>query len=98
MAEAYVYILGNKGGMLYVGVTSDLQRRMYQHKTKATPGYASKLGINRLLYYETFNHIVDAIAAEKQIKGWLRSKKLDLIRQHNPEFQDLSSDWFESSS
>lgn len=95
MAEAYVYILGNKGGMLYVGVTNDLQRRMYEHKTKATPGYASKFGINRLLYFETFNHIVDAIAAEKQIKGWLRSKKLALIQERNPKFEDLSKDWFE---
>lgn len=95
MAEAYVYILGNKGGRLYVGVTNDLQRRMYEHKTKATPGYASKLGINRLLYFETFNHILDAIAAEKQIKGWLRSKKLALIRERNPKFEDLSKDWFE---
>lgn len=95
MAEAYVYILGNKGGRLYVGVTNDLQRRMYEHKTKATPGYASKLGINRLLYFETFNHIVDAIAAEKQIKGWLRSKKLALVQERNPKFEDLSKDWFE---
>ncbi|HRN51437.1 MAG TPA: GIY-YIG nuclease family protein [Anaerolineales bacterium] len=94
MAEAYVYILGNKGGRLYVGVTNDLQRRMYEHKTKATTGYASKLGINRLLYFETFNHIVDAIAAEKQIKGWLRSKKLALVQERNPKFEDLSADWF----
>jgi len=95
MAETYVYILGNKGGRLYVGVTNDLQRRVYEHKTKATPGYASKLGISRLLYFESFNHIVDAIAAEKQIKGWLRSKKLALIRERNPKFEDLSADWFE---
>lgn len=95
MAEAYVYILGNKGGRLYVGVTNDLQRRVYEHKTKATPGYTSKLDINRLLYFETFNHIVDAIAAGKQIKGWLRSKKLALIRERNPKFEDLSKDWFE---
>ncbi len=95
MAEAYVYILGNKSGRLYVGVTNDLQRRMHEHKTKAVRGYASKLGINRLLYFEAFNHIVDAIAAEKQIKGWLRSKKLALIQERNPKFEDLSKDWFE---
>ena len=95
MAEAYVYILGNKGGRLYVGVTNDIQRRMYEHKTKAVRGYASKLGINRLLYFETFNHIVDAIAVEKQIKGWLRSRKLALIQERNPKFEDLSADWFE---
>jgi putative endonuclease len=95
MAEAYVYILGSKGGMLYVGVTNDLERRVYEHKTKAVPGYATKFNINRLLYFETFNHIADAIAAEKQIKGWLRSKKLALIEEQNPNFDDLSADWYE---
>lgn len=95
MAEAYVYILGNKGGMLYVGVTNNLERRLYEHKTKATSGYATKFSINRLLYFERFNHIVDAIAAEKQIKGWVRNKKLALIREQNPKFEDLSKGWFD---
>ncbi|MCW5876265.1 MAG: GIY-YIG nuclease family protein [Anaerolineales bacterium] len=95
MAKAYVYILGNKGGMLYVGVTNVLERRVYEHKTKTVPGYTSKYSINLLWYFEEFNHILDAIAAEKQIKGWLRKKKLALIREQNPEFKDLSQGWYE---
>ncbi|MBX3048769.1 MAG: GIY-YIG nuclease family protein [Anaerolineales bacterium] len=98
MVKAYVYILGNNGGMLYVGVTNDLERRVYEHKTKAIPGYTSKFSINQLWYFEEFGHILDAITAEKRIKGWLRSKKLALVRQHNPKFADLSADWYDLSS
>ena len=66
---------------------------MLEHKRKLIKGFSSKFNMNRLLYYEAFNHPVDAIAAEKMIKGWLRKKKLDLIRTINPEFRDLSEDW-----
>lgn len=93
MGKAYVYILGNRGGMLYVGVTNDLERRIFEHKNKLVKGYTKKFGINKLLYFEEFNHPVDAIAAEKIIKGWLRKKKMDLIRKTNPKFEDLSKDW-----
>jgi putative endonuclease len=96
MADAYVYILGNKGGMLYVGVTSNLERRILEHKTKVVPGYTSKFSIDRLLYFDTFHHMADALAAEKQIKGWVRKKKLALIEEANPSFKDLSEGWFES--
>lgn len=95
MSKAYVYILSNKGNMLYVGMTNDLKRRVLEHKTKAVPGYTRKYSIDRLLYFEEFNHPLDALAAEKHIKGWIRKKKLDLIRATNPKFEDLSEGWFD---
>jgi len=93
MGKAYVYILGNKGGMLNVGVTNDVERRMAEHRNKLIEGYTKKFAISKLLYFEEFNHPVDAIGAEKMIKGWLRKKKMDLIRETNPKFEDLSKDW-----
>ncbi len=89
----YVYILSGPGAILYTGVTSDLERRILEHKRKLIKGFSSKFNMNRLVYYEAFNHPADAIAAEKRIKGWLRKKKLDLIRTINPEFKNLSEDW-----
>lgn len=94
MPKAYVYILGNQGGMLYVGMTNDLMRRMHEHKTKAVPGYTRKYAIDRLLYFEDFDHPIDAQTQERRIKGWTRKKKLDLVRMMNPKFEDLSEDWF----
>lgn len=89
----YVYILSGPSETLYTRVTNDLERRVMEHKKKVVRGFSSKFNMNRLLYFESFNHPLDAIAAEKQIKGWLRKKKLDLIRTINPEFKDLSEDW-----
>lgn len=96
MGQAYVYILGNVGGMLYIGATTDLERRVYEHKTKAVRGYTKKYAINRLLYFEEFNELTEATEAERQLKGLLRSKKLALIREKNPAFEDLSKDWFDA--
>jgi putative endonuclease len=95
MSKAYVYILGSKGGMLYVGMTNDLQRRVLEHKAKAVEGYTSKYSIDRLLFFEEFNHPIDALGAEKAIKGWVKRRKLDLIRSVNPKFEDLSEGWFD---
>ncbi|MCW5877218.1 MAG: GIY-YIG nuclease family protein [Anaerolineales bacterium] len=92
--QTCVYIVGNKTGVLYVGVTSDLADRMEQHKTKAVSGFSSKYGTDRLLFFEVFEHPIDALRAEKMIKGWRRSKKLDLIRTINPTFRDLTEDVF----
>lgn len=75
--------------MLYVGVTNNLERRIYEHKNKLTPGFTSKYNINKLVFCEEFNHIDEAIAAEKQIKGWLRSKKDVLITKFNPAWEEL---------
>ena len=76
--------------MLYVGVTNNLQRRVEEHKSKLIPGYTAKYNLNKLIYYQEFSDIEDAIAAEKKIKGWLRIKKDNLIASFNPNWNDLS--------
>lgn len=76
--------------MLYVGVTNNLQRRVWEHKQKLLPGYTEKYNLNKLVYYQEFSDINDAITAEKKIKGWLRIKKNNLINSFNPEWKDLS--------
>jgi putative endonuclease len=80
-------------GTLYTGMTNNLQRRVYQHKNKLNDGFTKKYNVNRLAYYEVFYDVKDAIAREKQIKGWRRSKKLDLIKSLNPTWRDLSEEW-----
>ena len=95
MKHYYVYIMTNKSGTLYTGVTNNLERRVYQHKHKMIDGFTKKYNITRLVYYEVGNDIRAAIAREKQIKGWLRRKKIALIESMNPEWQDLSEEWYE---
>lgn len=90
---AFVYILGNDRGTIYVGFTNDLHQRISQHKTKKIPGFTAKYNITRLLFFQEFERIEDALEVEHTIKGWRRSKKLDLIRTINPHFEDLSKDW-----
>jgi putative endonuclease len=94
MKEYYVYILANEGRMLYTGVTNDLMRRIYEHKNHLVEGYTKKYKISKLIYYEQTNDIYEAITREKQIKGWLRKKKIKLIESINPEWDDLSKNWF----
>ena len=79
----------NRSRTLYVGVTNDLERRVYQHKLKQIPGFTAKYNIAQLAYYEETNDVLTAIAREKTIKGWLRAKKIALIESVNPEWQDL---------
>ena len=93
--EYYIYILSSHSKRLYVGVTNDLQRRMYEHKYKLVSGFASKYDLTWLVHYEMTNDVTAAISREKQIKGWLRSKKLALVESMNPEWDDLSETWFE---
>lgn len=95
--EYYVYIMTNKSRTLYTGVTNNLMRRVYEHKNKLVPGFTSKYNIQFLVYYEAGNDINAAIAREKQIKGWLRSKKIALIDSMNPKWKDLSEEWYASS-
>ncbi|NMG11456.1 GIY-YIG nuclease family protein [Brasilonema sp. UFV-L1] len=95
MKNYYVYILSNRSKTLYTGVTNDLIRRVYEHKQKLIPGFTQKYNIDRLAYYEETVDVTVAIAREKQIKGWLRLKKIALIESMNPEWHDLSADWFE---
>ena len=88
--EPAVYIMASKrNGTLYTGVTSNLARRVREHREGLTPGFTTRYGCNKLVYYEHYDRIVDAIAREKQIKGGSRAKKLALIDAMNPDWQDL---------
>ena len=94
--EYYVYIMTNKSKTLYTGVTSNLMRRVQEHKEKLIEGFTSKYNIHILVYYESTSSVYAALAREKQIKGWLRAKKIALINSMNPEWKDLSEEWFET--
>src|SRR2546423_7064985 len=92
----HIYILANISKMLYVGVTNDIHRRVFEHKHKLVPGFSANYNLHRLVYAEGFGDIRDAIAREKQIKGWLRAKKVALIESVNPKWDDLAKDWFKT--
>lgn len=94
MKQFYIYILANQARMLYVGVTNDLKRRIDEHKQKTSVSYTARYSITRLVYFEMTLDVKVAIAREKQIKGWLRAKKIALITSHNPNWDDLSLEWF----
>jgi putative endonuclease len=86
----YVYILSNKyNNVLYVGITNDLIRRVYEHKNKLVEGFTEKYNVDKLVYYELFNDPINAITREKQLKGYSRKKKVELINSFNPEWEDL---------
>lgn len=89
----YVYILASRRGTLYIGVTNNLGRRMYEHKHGLVPGFTNKYKVNRLVYFEEFNRADDAIAREKQLKGWSRRRKVALIESLNPRLKDLTGQW-----
>lgn len=91
----YVYIMTNRSGTLYTGVTNNIERRVCEHKNHLVPGFTNKYNIDRLVYFESTPEINGAIAREKQIKGWLRARKIALIDSINPEWRDLSEDWAE---
>jgi putative endonuclease len=92
--EYYVYILANTFHRLYTGVTNGLMLRVKQHKGAKNPSsFTARYGIDRLVYFERFQYIQDAIRRETEIKGWLRVKKIALIVEHNPTWRDLSEDW-----
>lgn len=93
--QFYVYILASYTQRLYIGVTSELERRIWQHKTKAFEGQSAKYNIDRLVHLEEYSRIDDAIAREKQLKNWNRQKKLALIVAGNPTWRDLTIDVFE---
>ena len=94
MKRGFVYIMTNRSRTLYIGVTSDLERRVHQHKQKEIPGFTKRYNMTRLAYYEEIPSIGDAIAREKQLKGWLRSRKIALIESMNPQWRDLSEEWY----
>ena len=92
--QYYVYIMTNESGTLYTGVTNDLQRRVYEHKSKRVPGFTSRYNIKKLVYFESTSDVNSAITREKQIKGWTRAKKIALIELVNPKWKDLSADLY----
>ena len=95
MHNYYVYIMTNNSKTLYTGMTNDLTRRVYEHKQKLIPGFTQKYNITKLVYFEETSDVNAAIVREKQIKGWLRTKKITLIESVNPDWKDLSTGWYE---
>ena len=88
----YVYIMTNNAKTLYIGVTNDLNRRVFEHKNSLIDGFTKKYNIKKLVYYETFNNIDEAIRREKQLKNWHRQWKINLIESINKEWKDLAND------
>jgi putative endonuclease len=91
MNTYFIYIMGNERPTLYIGVTNNLMKRVYEHKQGIVDGFTKKYGLKNLLYYETFSFIKDAINREKQLKHWNREWKLNLIKTMNPILKDLYS-------
>jgi putative endonuclease len=98
MRRYYVYIMASKSRVLYMGVTNDIWRRVWEHKNNAITGFTSKYCVHRLVYLETFKYIGNAIAREKHLKGWLRERKVALIRFANPTWEDLSEKWVDEKN
>jgi len=98
MKQYFVYIMSNKSRRLYVGITSKLFGRVFDHKNKIIPGFTSRYKFDILVYYEEYSQVMSAIAREKEIKGWRREKKLKLILADNPDWADLSAEWEEDPS
>ncbi len=94
MHEYYVYILTNQhGNVMYIGVTNDLARRLYEHREELVDGFTRRYHVHKLVYFEQTNSIEAAITREKELKGWTRAKKNALVETLNPAWRDLSEDW-----
>jgi putative endonuclease len=94
--QYYVYILASKiRGTLYIGITNDLQRRIYEHKKGIKNGFTQKYGVSTLVYFETFQEVNEAIQREKNLKKWKRDWKIKLIERDNKKWLDLAVDWYE---
>ena len=91
--RTYVYIMSNRSRTLYIGMTNNLVRRVYEHRHPQGDSFTGRYHLTRLVYAEPFSEVLDAIAYEKQIKGWTRARKLELIEAHNPECRDLAEEW-----
>ena len=90
----FIYILSNwDDSVLYIGVTGNLPRRLYEHRNHLVDGFSSKYNTTKLIYFEETTDVYSAISREKQLKGWTRKKKNDLIAKMNPEWTDLSANW-----
>jgi putative endonuclease len=91
--QYYVYITASRSRRIYTGVTNNLIRRLYEHRSGTGSRFAYRYNMTRLVYFEIFENPSQSIDREKQIKGWLRQKKIDLIEAENPEWNDLSAEW-----
>ena len=91
--QYYVYMMSSFRGTLYTGMTNDLVRRVYEHRSGVVAGFTKKYNVSKLVYYEATQDVMSAIAREKQIKGWVRRKKAALIDAMNPHWKDLSEEW-----
>lgn len=91
----YVYIMASRSLTLYTGITNSIHRRALQHKSGEIEGFTQRYNVDRLVYYEVFHQVGNAIAREKQIKSWTRAKRLALIKSKNPTWQDLAEGWGE---
>lgn len=89
----FAYIMASKSRTLYVGVTSDLVRRTFQHKQKMHEGFSARYNCTRLVWFQRFTEVSEAIQREKEMKGWTRNKKIALIQSSNPTWEDLSEPW-----
>jgi putative endonuclease len=89
----FVYILANASRHIYIGSTTNLSGRLHQHRMKLIPGFTRDHNMTLLVYYEEFASVRDMVARERQLKGWIRAKKVALIEQMNPRWLDLSADW-----
>ena len=94
--DYYVYILTNdRGNVMYIGMTNDLRRRLHEHRQELVDGFTKKYHVHKLVYYEQTSDVNAAIAREKQLKGWNRKRKNALVMSMNPEWNDLSDQWFD---
>jgi putative endonuclease len=97
MKQYYVYIMTNRSRTLYIGVTNDLEHRVYEHKNKLVEGFTSRYGLDQLAWYAATNDVRIAIEYEKRLKGWTRRRKASLIEEMNPHWEDLSASWYINS-
>jgi putative endonuclease len=93
----FVYVMSNRTHTLYVGITNDLVRRTFEHKHKLLKGFTARYSLDRLVYFDETTDVHEVIAREKQLKGWLRARKITLIESTNPDWQDLSRRWFDQN-
>jgi len=89
-----VYIIAGKSRVLYIGMTNNLERRVYEHKNDLVEGFSKKYRCHRLVYCELFDEVLKAIDREKQLKRWSRAKKIWLIERQNPAWEDLAAEWY----
>ncbi|REH52269.1 putative endonuclease [Tenacibaculum gallaicum] len=93
--QYYIYIITNKkDGVLYIGVTNNLERRIFEHKNKLVKGFSSKYNLDKLIYFEEYQFIKEAIKREKNMKKWKRAWKINLVIKENPNWDDLAKNWY----